>query len=406
MTGQTFLKSSFYDGPGGYSTIVMERDPLKHRETKRLMSYGFSSKELQAQEITLKTNLDIMVKQIELRGGFEKQGISLNQIMQAFVFDTIGELALGEPFGALGTGKTHPWIGTIHGAIYFMSIIQVAPRLPILWLVLPFVVPWSSIGQFIRFFKHQTTMTRKRLSRSADEHRRDLFSFLMKEKPDNFSQVASESWLGNQAGVLIAAGFDTTAVTAVAVSYYLARSPEKLKRLRRELRERFADTSEMSSTAVQQLPYLTACIEETMRIMPPITFGLPRESPGAEVDGCYVPKGVVVSTSGWSITRRHDYFFEPETFHPERWLPSSHKYYDRLFCNDLKEASQPFSLGPRVCLGINLAYNELRLLLARLAWEHEWQLVDENNLDWEKNSKFQALWVLPQVRVRYTLRDG
>lgn len=65
-----------------------------------------------------------------------------------------------------------------------------------------------------------------------------------------------------------------------------------MKRLQRELRERFSDASEMSGTSVHQLPYLSACIEETMRIMPPLTFGLPRESPGAEVDGNFVPKGV------------------------------------------------------------------------------------------------------------------
>ncbi|KAH0428752.1 cytochrome p450 [Colletotrichum camelliae] len=382
-TGQTFLKSSFYAGPSGYSTIVMERDPIKHKETRKLLSYGFSAKELQAQEPILKTNLNMLV-------------------LQAFVFDTIGELALGEAFGALGTGTTHPWISTIHGAIYFMSIVQIAPRLPILWLTLPLVVPWSSIGQFIRFFKYQTSMTRKRLSRPSHEQKRDLFSFLLKEKPDNFLQVASEEWLGNQAGVLIAAGFDTTAVTATAASYYLARRPEKMKRLQRELRERFSDSSEMNGTTVHQLPYLSACIEETMRIMPPLTFGLPRESPGAEIDGNFVPKGTVVSTSGWSITRRPDYFFEPEEFHPERWLPASHDHFDPLFCNDLKEASQPFSLGPRVCLGVNLAYTELKLLLARLAYEYTWEMVNDTRFDWDKERKFQALWVLPDLRVRYT----
>uniref|UniRef100_L2FCP2 Cytochrome p450 n=2 Tax=Colletotrichum gloeosporioides species complex TaxID=2707338 RepID=L2FCP2_COLFN len=245
-------------------------------------------------------------------------------------------------------------------------------------------------------------MTRKRLSRPSHQQKRDLFSFLLKEKPDNFLQVASEEWLGNQAGVLIAAGFDTTAVTATAASYYLARRPEKMKRLQRELQEKFSDASEMNGTTVHQLPYLSACIEETMRIMPPLTFGLPRESPGAEVDGNFVPKGTVVSTSGWSITRRPDYFFEPEEFHPERWLPASHDYFDPLFCNDLKEASQPFSLGPRVCLGINLAYTELKLLLARLAYEYTWELVNDTRFDWDRERKFQALWVLPDLRVRYT----
>ncbi|KAF4822004.1 Cytochrome P450 monooxygenase BOA3 [Colletotrichum siamense] len=78
-SGQTFLKSSFYAGPSGYSTIVMERDPIKHKETKKLLSYGFSAKELQAQEPILKTNLDMLITQIDNQIAAEKQGLSLNK---------------------------------------------------------------------------------------------------------------------------------------------------------------------------------------------------------------------------------------------------------------------------------------------------------------------------------------
>ncbi|KAJ0274513.1 hypothetical protein Brms1b_005053 [Colletotrichum noveboracense] len=78
-TGQNFLKSSFYAGPSGYSTIVMERDPIKHKETKKLLSYGFSAKELQAQEPILKTNLDMLITQIDNQIAAEKQGLSLNK---------------------------------------------------------------------------------------------------------------------------------------------------------------------------------------------------------------------------------------------------------------------------------------------------------------------------------------
>lgn len=338
--------------------------------------------------------------------------------MQAFVFDTIGELALGEPFGALESMRPHPWIDTIHEAVYVMSIIQQAPRIPILWLSMPLVIPWASIGKFIRFFKHQTAMTRKRLARHASTHgkpgnreKRDLFSFLLRERPEGYSsQVVSETWLGNQAGVLIAAGFDTTAVTAVSCVYYLATHPEQQRRLREELRTRFRDASDMTYATVQQsqLPYLSACIDETMRLLPPLVFGLPRESPGAVVDGHYVPKSTVVSTSGWSITRRPDYFFAPGGFHPERWLPDSHPHADRVFANDLLEASKPFSIGPRACLGVLLAYLELRLLVARLAWEFAWAL-DEGRPgmhEWDRGRRFHALWSLPEVRVRFSRSRG
>ncbi len=50
-----------------------------------------------------------------------------------------------------------------------------------------------------------------------------------------------------------------------------------------------------------------------------------------------------VYTSAWTVTHDPRYFHDPENFIPERWLDPN--------CTDVKEASQPFSLGTRGCLG-------------------------------------------------------
>lgn len=57
------------------------------------------------------------------------------------------------------------------------------------------------------------------------------------------------------------------------------------------------------------------------------------------------------------------YFLEPEKFHPERWLPKDHPLYDSRFEDDVKDASKPFLMGPRACLGMHLAYLEMRYVL-------------------------------------------
>lgn len=48
-------------------------------------------------------------------------------------------------------------------------------------------------------------------------------------------------------------------------------------------------------------------------------------------------------TSAWTVTHDEKYFHDPMTFKPERWIDPD--------CTDVKEASQPFSLGARGCLG-------------------------------------------------------
>lgn len=100
---------------------------------------------------------------------------------------------------------------------------------------------------------------------------------------------------------------------------------------------------------------------------PPGSQGFARISPGAEVDGYWVPQGVrriglanflivqmltitktEVYTSPFSVVRDEANFHNANAFVPERWLESA---ANTAYANDTKEASQPFSLGPRGCLG-------------------------------------------------------
>jgi cytochrome P450 len=79
-------------------------------------------------------------------------------------------------------------------------------------------------------------------------------------------------------------------------------------------------------------------------------------------------------------------------FKPERWIDSTSQ--------DVREASQPFSLGPRSCLGINLAYLEMRIILAKMVFEFDWELVNKD-LDFLKETRLYLLWKKPAVVVRF-----
>ncbi|RAL13059.1 cytochrome P450 [Aspergillus homomorphus CBS 101889] len=195
------------------------------------------------------------------------------------------------------------------------------------------------------------------------------------------SSSQSEEWLLAQANVLVIAGSDTTATALTTLIYYLAAHQDKLWHLQQELREAFDEVSEMTSDRLQGMPYLNAVIEEGLRICPPTSFGLPRISPGAMS---------VVSTSSWTTAHCNDYLHDARGFHPERWLPAMHAQWDAKFQNDHLAASKLFSLGPRGCLGIDMAYMEMRITLAKLAWKFNWELVNVDHLDWEGSFALKA----------------
>ena len=127
------------------------------------------------------------------------------------------------------------------------------------------------------------------------------------------------------------------------MTYYLSRTPEAYNRLAEEVRTAFKSYDEIDANSTEALPYLQAAIAESLRMYPPVPIGMPRVSSGDMVDGRYVPKGAVVYSSPWASTKSETNFHKPYEYHPERWIdPEWH---------DNKEASQPFSLGSRGCLG-------------------------------------------------------
>lgn len=67
---------------------------------------------------------------------------------------------------------------------------------------------------------------------------------------------------------------------------------------------------------------------------------------------------------------------------------------------DVKEASKPFLIGPRACLGINLAYMEMRIILSRVVWEFDLELVSKD-VDWDRDIILKMLWQKPELWVRF-----
>jgi cytochrome P450 len=98
--------------------------------------------------------------------------------------------------------------------------------------------------------------------------------------------------------ILITAGSETTATLMSGLLFLLLRDPPKLDRPTHEIRSAFKDESEMTFAAEAQLTYLQACIDEALRIYPPVPMSLPRITPpeGGVMSGHFVPGNVSTSS--------------------------------------------------------------------------------------------------------------
>jgi cytochrome P450 len=90
------------------------------------------------------------------------------------------------------------------------------------------------------------------------------------------------------------AGTETTAAFLAGLFNMLCRYPIELAKLTEEIRSNFGSEDELNFEKLASLPYLTACIEEGLRIFPSAPIGFVRTVPkgGDTVDGDFIPEGV------------------------------------------------------------------------------------------------------------------
>ncbi|KAH7009262.1 cytochrome P450 ClCP1 [Microdochium trichocladiopsis] len=214
----------------------------------------------------------------------------------------------------------------------------------------------------------------------------------------------SEDEIAENARVLIVAGSETTATQLGGATYYLLVNRDKYDILVAEIRGAFASEEEITIASVNRLEYLIAVLSESFRMYPPVPVGLDRVVPenGETVEGYFLPPKTVVSVHHWSSYQCAQNFSEPQRFLPERWLPSVNTT-DPRFANDKRDVLQPIAVGPRNCIGKNLAYAEMRLILTRLLYNYDLELRPESS-DWP-NQRIFTLWEKGDLMVKVTPRE-
>ena len=159
------------------------------------------------------------------------------------------------------------------------------------------------------------------------------------------------------------------ATTMTATLFYLLHNPSTFEKLQDELQGKFSSTEVIvMGSELNSCVYLRACLDETMRLNPPVGGVLPREvlKGGVTIDGNYFPVGTDVGTSLYALQRQEKYFSDPLSFKPERWLANESL--------DNSTAWSPFSLGPRGCPAKTMAYAEMMVIMARIVFLFEMRL--------------------------------
>ncbi|KAF6241485.1 hypothetical protein HO173_000195 [Letharia columbiana] len=336
-----------------------------HRTRRAAMSKMFSKESVRRLEPIMRTNLDkLLVRLMEFQD--DGREISLLPMFGAFTNDVISEYAYGFSLNWVQAPQFNKvffeMIDGFHDlgplAVQFKWFMGLFARLP-RWLVLK-INP--GFGTFIRF-RMQLLSNIDRVSKSHHEGKdnKTVFDEILDSKLSE--QDKQPLRLLQEAQNFSIAGTETTSWILSIMTVHLLSTPRVLAKLRTELKAALPSVSApLSIKDIEQLPYLSAVITEGLRIALGTSQRQTRISPNEVMtfdDGkrkWHIPPGTPVGMAAPLIHHNPDVFADPMQFRPERFIENP----------QLKRYLITFSQGSRQCLGMQLAYTELFLLLSEI----------------------------------------
>ncbi|KOS22231.1 Isotrichodermin C-15 hydroxylase [Escovopsis weberi] len=355
-----------------YPSLVNAIDSNQHRRKRRIISPVLAERSMRRFEPVMSSLIDVFLQQI-LPCSQARSTVNMAQRCSRLGVDIIGQLSFGY-FFKTQTEETNRHVPEVIDAT--------AKRISV-YMQLPSITPYYFENLFlllkmktlIKFDKTIRTLIKTRMGEDKNAHH-DLYSVVTEhigKEHDAF--LPGEMW--PEAIFFIMAGGVTTATTMSAAFFYLSRNPSAYDTLAEEIRSSFSSAQDICmGPRLAGCKYLRAVIDESLRMSPPTVGTLWRQQEHGDepiiVDGHVIPPGVQVGVSMYALLHKEEYFSDPWTFSPERWLDppegTEETEGDKARRATMRKVFAPFIMGDRGCLGKSMAYMEASLTLARTMW--------------------------------------
>ncbi|KAK5144603.1 hypothetical protein LTR04_001512 [Oleoguttula sp. CCFEE 6159] len=388
---------AFYPPITNNAPSVLLATEADHQRQRRVLAHAFSEKALKEQEPLLQVYVDLLVNQLHKRIE-EDPGckVDLVEWYNWTTFDIIADFTFGESFHCLENTSTHEKVKMVFEGARTFSMFYVLHHYPIVKRSRNLVVSKKSMASRIDFVKWCRDQADRRIK--MESTRPDFFTYILRNRGAEGKRTMSVPEMHSTMQTFLSAGSETTATLMSGVTFLLLKYPECMQRLVEEIRGSFASNEDITIDGVNKATYMTAVLQEALRVYPPVPTGFPRKVPagGDNISGHWVPENTTVYMSQYPANHSSRNFVDPHVFIPDRWLGT-----DPRFDADKRVVVQPFSFGARNCLGKNLAYAEMRLMLAKMIWHFDIELCKES-ANWFEENRCFTLWEKPPLMVKLT----
>ncbi|KAF2474320.1 cytochrome P450 [Lindgomyces ingoldianus] len=388
--GKPYLKSKNYSAMVHQATNTLTvRDRKDHGRRRRVIQQGLSDATLRAFEPYMYEIInrfcDRVIQTVEEENTAKANGEStetfkdqnwknprnMSEWCNYLAFDLMASFIFSGKYNMLEKEQYRYVVQVIEASNIRVASILQAPILK-MFRMDKLLFPQAIVARnvFLRFVGKLLRDTKK----NDRTQRKDLFEMLSHAKDPESGKGFTPEEIIAESTTLVVAGADTSATAMAAIFFYLSRNPDAYARASAEVRSTFNSLEEIQGgSKLNSCRYLRACIDEAMRMSPSVGQALSREVPagGAIVDGDFIPGGCDVGVPIYSIHHKEDYYPDPFNYNPDRWLvekDSSQQVMDQY------AAYNPFSVGPRSCMGKGVALVEMMATFAVVLYRLDFKM--------------------------------
>ncbi|KAJ8079332.1 hypothetical protein PM082_021834 [Marasmius tenuissimus] len=392
-------------------SLVTIADPQEASKRRARMGSYFSRRAVLELEITVQRNVDKLIDRLFSHAASSKPA-DLLMAYRAATNDIITGYLFAQKFNALDyEGFKHPFLvafDDIASSIWLLKNLPLPSAFPVArlpdWIVKivnPAAQPVLNQKYFV-IQKIKEWEADAQMERRGQRGERAIFDSFLKpaklakynegtplrsEEGNEYPWLIPRSQLMDECTSIQFAGTDTVGNACLFGTFHLLNDRVVLGTLRKELDEAWVDREDpMPFERLEKLPYLTAVIKESLRLSHGVPGPLPRivNRPDTVILGCSIPHGTVVSSAAYFSHMNPTIFSDPHKFVPERWIGSDSR--------DLEKHLVAFSKGPRMCLGVNLAWCELYLIMGNVFRKLDMEIYDTTAKDLEFGDFFIPLF--------------
>ncbi|KAJ2608982.1 hypothetical protein EV177_004696 [Coemansia sp. RSA 1804] len=357
----------------------LTRDPVLNKQRRRQIGPALSTNNLlKMEDVILAAGPKQLLAKWDKQLAENNSGKTVICYHYDFVlltFDIIGTLGFGQSHRSLTSGDrqiTH-WVKQSFELMFFQFAVAPLARS---WLFKNVIgkALHRDVDDFIRFSsraieQRKTLLTEKTFDDSKKPN--DILQSFI-DAQDNESQLhMTSSQVVTETIISMLAGSDTSSNTLSFTIHLLLMHPQHLRKATNEARSVFERSHVITYTeALKSLPFLEACMYESMRLLP-VSSNLPRCIPhgGLKVQGHFIPDDHTCSVSTLcSNVNEGLWGSQPLAYNPQRFIQNP----------ALKRRILTFSIGVRACPGRNLAVIEILTTLANIVNAYDLEIPEDS----------------------------